>query len=144
MTTSHHHGTHPREFAGCPDCGERASDTWEKKRSLPRVGQTYACENCGHEVHVCDAGGQGETTRQWRPVTDQMATNLLFFAEVGDWPDTACEDLFKHGLERSQAIDYHMVEVEGLSQTEWAEKTERRQPTVSENVSKARDKLEGS
>ena len=141
---SQHHGTHPRNFIGCPNCGGRAPDTWDKKRSLPQVGQTYACENCPREVYVYDAGGPGETIEQWRPVTDVMATNLLFFAEVGDWPDSACEDLFKRGLKRSQAIDYHMVEVEGLSQTEWAERTERGQPSVSENISKARDKLEGS
>jgi predicted RNA-binding Zn-ribbon protein involved in translation (DUF1610 family) len=137
-------GTHPREFVGCPECGENAPDAWEKKRRLPQVGQTYECRECGHEVHVYDAGDPGETIKQWRPVTDQMATNLLFFAEVGDWPDSALDDLFKQGLERAEAIDYHMVEVEGLSQTEWAEKTERRQPSVSENVSKAREKLEES
>jgi len=135
---SQHHGTHPREFVGCPECGEDAPDAWEKKRSLPQVGQTYACENCGHEVHVYDAGGQGETIKQWRPVTDSMATNLLFFAEVGDWPDSACEDLFKHGLERSQAIDYHMVKRKGLSQSEWARRVGKTQQTVSTNVRKAK------
>lgn len=137
-------GAHPREFVGCSECGKSAPGAWEKNRSLPQVGQTYACENCGHEVHVYDAGATGETIEQWRPVTDQMATNLLFFAEVGDYPDSALADLFKQGLERAEAIDYHMVEVEGLSQTEWAEKTDRRQPSVSENVSKAREKLEES
>jgi predicted RNA-binding Zn-ribbon protein involved in translation (DUF1610 family) len=135
-------GAHPREFVGCPKCGESAPGAWEKNRSLPQIGQTYACKNCGHEVHVYDTGALGETIGQWRPVTDQMATNLLFFAEVGDYPDSALDDLFKQGLERAEAIDYHMVKVEGLSQTEWAEKTDRRQPSVSENVSKAREKLE--
>jgi predicted RNA-binding Zn-ribbon protein involved in translation (DUF1610 family) len=135
-------GAHPREFVGCPECGETASGAWEKNRSLPQIGQTYACENCGHEVHVYDAGAPGETIKQWRPVTDQMATNLLFFAEVGAWPDSALEDLFRQGLERVEAVDYHMTVVEALSQNEWARRTDRAQPTVSENVSKAKAKLD--
>lgn len=132
---------HPREHVGCPEC-DAGEDTWEKKRRLPQVGQTYECSNCGHEAHVYDAGDPGETIKQWRPVTDQMATSLLFFAEAGDWPDSILTSLFEQGLERMEAIDYHIVEVEGLSQTEWAEKTERRQPSVSENVSKACEKLD--
>lgn len=132
---------HPSEHVGCAECDSGPS-TWEKKRRLPQVGQTYECSNCGHEVYVYDAGDPGETSKQWRPVTDSMATNLLFFAEVGDWPDSELEGLFKHGLERAEAIDYHIVEVEGLSQSEWARRTERGQPSVSENVGKAREKLE--
>jgi len=136
-----HHGTHPREVVGCAECNA-GSDTWEKKRRLPKVGQTYECSNCGHEVHVYDAGGPSETIKQWRPVTDSMATSLQFFAEVGNWPDSALEDLFKQGLERMEAIDYHVIESEGLSQTEWGRRTERGQPSVSENVSKAIEKLD--
>lgn len=132
---------HPSEHIGCADC-DAAPDTWQTKRRLPQVDQTYACERCGREVYVYDAGDQGETIKQWRPVTDSMATSLLFFAEVGDWPDSALEGLFKQGLERAEAIDYHMVEIEGLSQTEWADRKERGQPSVSENVSKAREKLD--
>lgn len=132
---------HPREFVECADC-HSGPDTWEKKRRLPQIGQTYECENCEHEVYVYDAGDSGETIKQWRPVTDSMATNLLFFAEVGEWPDQKLEDLFKQGLERMEAIDYHMTEVEGLSQSEWARRTDRGQPSVSENVGKAKDKLE--
>lgn len=132
--------SHPREHIGCDRCGAGAA-TWEPKRRLPQVGQTFACSRCGHEVHVYDAGEHGETVRQWRPVIDSMATNLLFFAEVDDWPDSALEGLYAQGLERAEAIDYHMVDREGLSQSEWAERTERSQPTVSENVSKARRKI---
>lgn len=132
---------HPQEFVECAEC-HTGPDTWGKNRKLPQVGQTWECSNCGREVYVYDAGDPGETIRQWRPVTDSMAVNLLFFSEVGDWPDSALNDLFKQGLERAEAIDYHMAEVEGLSQTEWAEQTERQQPSVSENVSKAKDKLE--
>lgn len=137
-----HHGTHPREFVGCPECGVSAPDAWGKKRTLPKVGQTYECENCGREVYVYDAGDPGETSKQWRPVIDSMATNLLFFAEVGEWPDQKLEDLFKQGLERMEAIDYHVTEVEDLSQSEWARRTERDQSSASENVGKAKDKLE--
>lgn len=131
---------HPREFVGCVECSADA-ETWTQKRRLPQIGQTYECENCGHEVYVYDAGGPGETIKQWRPVTDSMAVNLQFFAEVGDWPDSALESLYKQGLERVEAIDYHITEVEGLSQNEWADRTDRAQPTVSENVSKAREKV---
>mgnify|MGYP006278536125 FL=1 len=131
---------HPREHVGCGECGA-SHDTWEKKRRLPQVGQTYECENCGHEVYVYDAGGPNEVIKQWRAVLDSMVVNLLFFDVVGEWPDQELDDLFKQGLERMEAIDYHMTEVERLSQTEWADRTERRQPSVSENVSKARNKL---
>jgi predicted RNA-binding Zn-ribbon protein involved in translation (DUF1610 family) len=134
--------THPREFVDCPNCGASAPETWQKKRRLPQIGRTYACSECGHEVYAFDAGEPHETIKQFRDVTDSMATNLLFFSEVGDWPDSALEDLFKQGLERMEAIDYHMVEIEGLSQVEWADRTERRQPSVSENVAKARKKLD--
>jgi hypothetical protein len=127
---------HPREFAECADCGA-GPKTWERKRSLPQVGQTYECGECGREVYVYDAGGPGETVKQWRPVRDSMAVNLLFFDAVGDWPDSACEDLFKQGLDRAQAIDYHMVEREGLSQSEWARRVGKAQQTVSANVGKA-------
>lgn len=132
---------HPREYVGCVEC-DAGANTWETKRRLPQVGQTYECSNCGHEVYVYDAGDPGETINQWRPVTGQMATGLLFFAEVGTWPDQELDDLFKQGLERAEAIDYHIVEDEGLSQSEWARKTERGQPSVSENISKAKAKLE--
>lgn len=132
---------HPREFVGCAECGADA-ETWTQKRQLPQVGQTYECAECGHEVYVYDAGDPGETIRQWRPVTDSMVANLQFFAEVEDWPDSACEDLFKQGLERSQAIDYHMTEREGLSQSEWARRVEKTQQTVSTNVRRAKALLD--
>lgn len=136
-----HNTTHPREYIDCVECGA-TPETWEKKRRLPQIGQTYSCVNCGHEVFVYDAGGKNETRKTWRPVTDSMATNLRFFAEVGDWPDSVLEDLFKQGLERAEAIDYHIVEIEGLTQSEWADRTDRNQSSVSENVSKAREKLQ--
>lgn len=131
---------HPREHAECAECGADA-ETWRKKRRLPQIGQTYECGNCGHEVHVYDAGGPGETSRQWRPVTGSMAINLLFFDEVGDWPDSALKELYQQGLERMEAIDYHIVKIEGLTQNEWADRTDRAQPSVSENVAKARGKI---
>lgn len=132
---------HPSEHVDCPKCGA-GPETWEKKRRLPQVGQTYECCGCGHEVYVYDAGGQGETIKQWRPVTDSMAINLLFFDVVGDWPDSALEGLFRQGLERMEAIDYQIIEREGLTQTAWADQTDRRQPSVSENVAKAEKKLD--
>lgn len=131
---------HPKSHVDCPDCSAN-HNAWEKKRILPQIGQTFECADCKREVYVYDVGGQEETVKQWRPVTDSMATNLLFFAEVGDWPDKACEDLFKHIDKQSQGIDYHMVEREGLSQSEWADRTERSKSSVSENVSKAKQNL---
>jgi transcriptional regulator len=70
-----------------------------------------------------------------------MVVNLLFFSEVGDWPDSKLEDLFKQGVERSQAIDYHIVEREGLSQREWARRVGKTQQTVSTNVRRAKEIL---
>lgn len=139
-----HSTNHPRKFVGCPECGRSAGDAWQKKRKLPQIGQTYECENCGREVYVYDAGDPGETRRQWRRVTDGMVVSLQFFSEVGDWPDSALEDLLKQGLERYQAIDYHMVENEGLSQTEWADRVGKTQQTVSKNVARAKDQLDAN
>lgn len=135
---------HPKDYVGCPECDADA-DTWEKKRRLPQIEQTYECRECGHEVYAYDVSDLNEGPMlRWRTVTDSMAMNLRFFGEVRDWPDSALEDLYKQGLERTEAIDYRIVEGEGLSQTEWAEKTERKQPTVSESVSKALAKLDES
>lgn len=133
--------THPREFVGCVECGS-GEDTWQKKRRLPQVGQTYECSNCGHEVYVYNAGDPGETIRQWRPVTDGMVTNLQFFAVVEDWPDSAVGGLMREGVERHHAIDYHVVELEGLTQTEWADMRGVDQSSVSENVAKAEAALD--
>lgn len=133
---------HPREFVGCVECGAESS-TWTRKRRLPQLGQTYECADCGHEVYVYDAGDGGhESIQQWRPVTDSIATNVQFYDEVGEWPDAALEALFKHGLERAEAIDYHMVEREGLSQSEWGRRRGASQQAVSQNIAKAHAKLE--
>jgi predicted RNA-binding Zn-ribbon protein involved in translation (DUF1610 family) len=132
---------HPREHVGCPEC-DAGPETWETKRRLPQIGQTYECAECGHEVYVYDAGDPGETIKQWRPVTESMAMNLRVFELSGDWPDSVCEDLFAQGFERTEAIDYHATEREGLSQTEWAERTDRAQPTIARNVANAREKLD--
>lgn len=133
--------THPQKLTGCADCGAGTS-TWVEKRTLPQIGQTFECSECGREVYAYDAGDQGEQALQWRPVTDGMATNLLFFGVVGEWPDQALTELFREGLERAEAIDYHIVEIEGLTQTEWADKRDVAQGSVSENISKAKEKLD--
>lgn len=132
--------SHPRETTGCADCG--APPRWSAERQLPQVGQTYTCERCGHEVYVYDSGDHGETRRQWRPVTDGLVANLQFYAVVGDWPDAVLADLFRRGLERYEAIDYHAVETEGLTQTAWADKRGVGQAVVSQNVAKAHTKLD--
>lgn len=138
-------GTHPKEYLGCPECSTLRSDpNWEPKRRLPQVGQTYECGDCGHEVYVYDASeppNRGQN-KQWRPVGKGMLINLQFWSVCEAWPDGETEDLLKQGLDRMEAIDYHIVEREAVSQVEWAEMTDRAQPTVSENVAKARDKLD--
>lgn len=132
---------HPKEHVGCAECGAD-QDTWEQKRRLPQIGPTYECSECGHEVFVYANQGRDGIIRQWRPVTDSMVVNLLFFVEVGDWPNSALEDLLKQGLERAQAIDYHMVEREGLSQIEWARRVGKTQQTVATNIRKGKQFLE--
>jgi hypothetical protein len=138
---SQNQGAHPKEFVRCAECGNHPPDAWEKKRNLPQIGQTYECNECEHEVYVYDSGDRGETILQWRPVTTDMAKSLLFFDHVGDWPDSALTDLFKQGVERAAAIDYEIVENQGLSQSEWARQTERQQPSVSGNISDAKEQL---
>lgn len=60
-------------------------------------------------------------------------------AEFEALPEMA--QLIVKGCNPAEAVDYQMVEVEGFTQTAWAELTNRVQQTVSENVSKARAKL---
>jgi len=137
-------GAHPKEYLGCAACGSPRQDTdWEPKRRLPQVGQTFECADCGHEVYVFDATkppNQGQN-KQWEPVRKGMLVNLQFWSICENWPDDETETLIKRGLNRMEAIDYHVVEREGVNQSEWAEMTDRTQPTVSENVAKARDAL---
>lgn len=138
-------GIHPADqHIDCPECNAPArAAKWEQKRTLPQIGQTYDCRSCGREVYVYDAADTGhEELLRFRPVTDGMAMNLLFYAEVGDWPDSELEGLFRRGLERAEAIDYYIVEQIGLSQTEWAERTDRAQPSISENISKAKQTID--
>lgn len=132
---------HPKKSVGCHECGADAPDTWQQKRRLPQIGQTYVCGNCGQEVYSYDAGDPGEAIMQWRPVTAGMATNLQFLDIVGRYPDDAVEELIKQGLERIEAIDYHIVESEGLTQSEWGSRRGVAQPTVAENIQKAKEKL---
>lgn len=51
-------------------------------------------------------------------------------------------DLVESGLSPAEAIDYHAVVEVGMTQTDWAEKRGIGQGSVSENVSKAKKKLE--
>lgn len=134
--------THPKEFVDC-DC-EAEIAGWDEERRLPQVGQTYSCAACDREVYVYkNTDESGNTIRQFRDVTDSMVVSLQFFAVVGDWPDSALsEELTEAGLTRMEAIDYHVVEREGLTQSEWAEKRGASQQSVSENVAKATEKLE--
>lgn len=133
---------HPRSHTGCPAC-DGSNEVWEKKRNLPDIGETFACNQCDQEVYVKKIEGDHpfDIQYEWRPVTGLLATNLLFSSEVGSWPDDVLEPHYKQGLERMEAIDFKIVEQEGMSQKEWAQKTERNQSTVSENVSKAKNKL---
>lgn len=131
----------PTKTTACWECGS-GPETWEHKRHLPQIGKTHECGECGLEVFVSNVGSPGEMQDlQLRPVTNVMATNLPFFGVVGDWPDSATEDLVSQGSERVEAIDYHVVERAGLSQTEWAKKRDVSQQVVSENIAKAKDAL---
>lgn len=136
--------SHPREYSNCPECGAGvAVADWQPERRLPQVGKTWACSNCGHEAHVYNFADPGESRRtKFKPVTQGMVVSLEFFDAVGEWPDGATEDLLLAGVDRAPAIDYHVVEREGVSQTEWAETTDRTQQAVSKNVAAAREALD--
>lgn len=51
-------------------------------------------------------------------------------------------ELVEYGLTPAEAVDYYAVEEVGMSQSEWARRKGKEQPGVSENVSKARAKLD--
>ena len=51
------------------------------------------------------------------------------------------EDCFERGASPAEAVDYLAVEKFGRSQSEWARVRDRRRPTITENVSKAKRKM---
>lgn len=59
-------------------------------------------------------------------------------------PDSAIELLVGKGFTPAEVIDYLSVEERGYTQTEWAEIRGISQSSVSENVSKAHEKLEAN
>lgn len=127
----------------CPSCGVSGRGNWDRAVDLPQIGTVYECENCGQHCHLYDATEPPARDESFvlHPVTQHMRINLQF-AELADgWPDDVLTDLYERGLERQEAIDYHAVEREGLSQSEWARRTNRSQSTVSEAVRDAKVKI---
>lgn len=153
--------THPKDKNGpggqCPECGaanvpageggrDEPYDNWEQGRDLPQVGRTWICKQCGEEVYVYNTTAPGKPgPRKWRPVTPGMVRELLFFDNVGDWPDRVFEHpkLPLREFPRAVAIDFWMVEHEDYSQSEWADEVGISQQAVSKNVAKVRDELPG-
>lgn len=136
--------SHPKTHEPCPGCGTPGPELdWERRQRLPQVGQTYECPNCGEWVFVFDNSehGMGDS-KTWKTVSKYMAATLQFFDEVGEYPDAALDEYHQLGLGRYEAIDYYMTEEQGLSQSEWAERRAVSQQAVSENVAKARERLE--
>lgn len=135
-----------KRTAPCPNCGAAGAENWSRVDKLPQIGTVYECSECGQLAYLYDTSQpptRGESV-VWAPVTQHMRVSLQFFEIVDEWPDTALTDLFKHGLERMQAIDYHIVEREGLSQSEWARLTGRNQSTVSGTIREAKARLADS
>jgi len=127
----------------CPNCRTSGRDNWERADDLAQIGTVYRCQECGQDCHLYDATeppARGESFAI-QPVTQHIRINLQF-AELADgWPDDVLTDLYERGLERQAAIDYHAVEREGLSQSEWARRTGRSQSTISEAVRDAKVKI---
>ncbi|WP_152418874.1 hypothetical protein [Natronorubrum sulfidifaciens] len=134
---------HTKKNGNCPNCGESGHQNWEKNEVLPQIEWTYICQNCGNEAYLYDNSEPPQLGQSfvWVPVSHHMRTVLQFQDITSTQPDQILSDYYRQGLERSEAIDYYIVEDEGTTQTEWAERTNRNQSTVSENVSKARGKL---
>lgn len=71
-------------------------------------------------------------------LSDDAERRLLDTFEADD----TLVQLIRHGCTPPEAVDYLLVEERGWSQTAWADVRGVGQGSVSENVSKARDKLE--
>lgn len=126
----------------CPNCDATGEDNWTETDQLPQISTVYECESCGEECYVYDNSERGMGhSYTWVSVDDSMLRHLAFIDVTGSPPDVVLGDLYKQGVGRVEAIDYHIVENENVSQTEWAERTRRSQPSVSENVAKAREQL---
>jgi predicted RNA-binding Zn-ribbon protein involved in translation (DUF1610 family) len=136
--------TRPVTSDDCPRCGaDAATADYQKRRQLPQVGRTWTCQACGGEVTEQRTNDEpwtrGDAVRNLQPVTTGMARHLSVFDETGQRPDDVVEDLVTQGANRAAAVDYHMVNREGLSQSEWALRTNRDQSTVSKNVASVAD-----
>jgi hypothetical protein len=123
----------------CPRCGAPADEAdYKERRKLPQVGQTWTCQACGGEVTRYITGNDPAThadpKRILQPVTTEMARYLSAFELASARPDDLVEDLVTMGATRVAAVDYHMVEREDISQSEWARRTNRNQSTVSGNI----------
>lgn len=69
--------------------------------------------------------------------TDHELDYLPPWRDIGEF----FEDLVDAGCSPPEAVDYVMTKEYGYDQTEWAEKRDRSQQAVSENVNKARQKI---
>lgn len=135
--------TYTKKNGNCPSCSVSGSQNWERNEKLPQIGWTYICQNCGDESYLYDNSEPPQCGQSfvWAPVRHHMRVVLQFQDITGAQPDQMLSDYYRVGLDRAEAIDYYIVEDVGTTQTEWAERTNRNQSTVSENVAKARDKL---
>ena len=73
---------------------------------------------------------------------DTDSAVCVYIEDKREQPDTI-ESLIVSGLSPSEAIDYWAVETCEYTQTEWAKQRSVGQGSVSENISKARKKLNG-
>lgn len=131
-----------KQAAACPECDASGTDNWEKIDTLPNVGGVYKCGDCGEVAYLYDAGpNRSENNIVWRSMRPVIWMDGQFEKIVGDPPRPVIIEYVNAGLSRTVAIDWWMVEQEGLSQSEWGARTRRSQATVSEHVSKAKAQL---
>lgn len=131
-----------KKAAECPECGSSGADNWEKTTTLPNVGGVYECGECGTQAYLYDAGPNlSENNIVWRPMRTVIWMDGQFEKIVDEPPRPVIAEYVNAGLSRTVAIDWWIVEQEGLSQSEWADRTDRSQATVSEHVSKANAQL---
>lgn len=120
--------------AECVLCGATDADGVE-------VGIARDHRNGGNDEAMCNICLQ-DGFRNWEfdPSDDQWT--VWARRQMDNRPPAEIAPLVNRGLSASEALDYYMVEMGPHSQTTWAEVRGITPQTVSENVAKARKKLE--
>lgn len=126
------------------DGGTKYADEYGYETADAADHDLEPCPNCGSdrvaenthgtadEIHVECAGCGRARGAPLMPTLEDL--------QVDDVEETV-NDLLQQGLSPAEAWNYYGVEIKGLSQTEWGDRTGKDQSTISKAITRAKRKL---